>query len=243
MKIKMIGTGAISAKQRSACTLIDNKILIDCGNGIVKTLLEQNVDIKEIDTLLITHLHGDHFLDIPFLIMQRKFCSACNELNIYCPKGTEEIIGKIINLIYSDIKDWKVLRDKTKVKFIEFDNLINNEVTNGYFVDSYEVIHGDFKPAYGFVLKNGNRSIGFSGDSAYCENIEIIVKKTDIAILDMSFIDSNSKHMGVHDIEDLISKYDKKIITTHMSESTRQYANEIKNSKLIIPNDGDEFEI
>lgn len=48
MRIKTIGTGAISVKQRSACSLIDNKILIDCDNGIVKTLLEQNVDIKEL---------------------------------------------------------------------------------------------------------------------------------------------------------------------------------------------------
>ena len=243
MKIKMIGTGAISVKQRSACSLIDNKILIDCGNGTVKTLLEQNVDIKEINTLLITHLHGDHFLDIPFLIMQRKFCSSSNELNIYCPKGTEKVIGKIINFIYSDIEDWKVLRDKTKVKFIEFENLTNKEVTNGYFVDSYEVMHGDFKPAYGFILKNGDKSVGFSGDSIYCKNIETIVKKSDISILDMSFIDGNNKHMGVHDIENLVNKYNKKIIATHMSESARQYGNEIKNSKLIIPNDGDEFVI
>lgn len=33
----------------------------------------------------------------------------------------------------------------------------------------------------------------------------------------------------------------KNIIATHMSESARQYGNEIKNSKIIIPNDGDEF--
>ena len=241
MKIKTIGTGSISAKQRNSCSLIDNKILIDCGNGTVKTLLEQNVDIKEINTLLITHLHGDHFLDIPYLIMQRKYCQAHNELNIYCPKGTEEVIGKIINLIYSDVKDWKELRDKTKVKFIEFENLTNREVTDGYFVDSYEVTNGDFKPVYGYILKNGGKSIGFSGDSTCCKNIETIVKKSDISILDMSFIDSNNKHMGVHDIEKLIKKYDKKIISTHMSESARQYAHERKNSKLIIPNDGDEF--
>ena len=59
----------------------------------------------------------------------------------------------------------------------------------------------------------------------------------------MSFIDSNNKHMGVHDIQNLVNKYNKKIIATHMSESARQYGNEIKNSKLIIPNDGDEFVI
>lgn len=37
MKLQMIGTGAIGAKERSACSLIDEKILIDCGNGNIKT--------------------------------------------------------------------------------------------------------------------------------------------------------------------------------------------------------------
>lgn len=239
----MIGTGAISVKQRSACCLIDEKILVDCGNGIVKTLLEQNVDINKIDTLLITHLHGDHFLDIPFLIMQRNFNSATNNLNIYCPKGTEEAIAKLIELAYSDISDWTILRDKTNVKFIEFETLNNQEVIDGYFVDSYKVIHGDFTPAYGYVLKSKDKSIGISGDSCYCDNIDEILRKSDLAVLDMSFIDSSDKHMGVHDIEELSKRYNKIIISTHMSESARQYALEHNIKNLIVPNDGEIFDL
>lgn len=243
MKIKMIGTGALSVKQRSSCLLIDDKILIDCGNGIVKTLLEQNVDINKIDTLLITHLHGDRFLDIPFLIMQRGFISATNNLLIYCPIGTEEVVGEIIALTYSDVPDWTILRDKANVKFIEFESLNNEEITDGYFVNSYQVIHGNFKPAYGYVLKNNNKSIGISGDSSYCDSIEKIVEQSDISILDMSFIDSSDKHMGINDIEKLIKKYNKPIITTHMSQPVKEYAIEKKINNLIVPDDGEEFQI
>ena len=46
MKLKLVGTGAITGKERSACSLVDEKILIDCGNGIVKTLTEQGIDIN-----------------------------------------------------------------------------------------------------------------------------------------------------------------------------------------------------
>lgn len=38
MEVKMIGTGAIGAKSSSASTLIDKRILIDCGNGITKRI-------------------------------------------------------------------------------------------------------------------------------------------------------------------------------------------------------------
>lgn len=85
MHLKMVGTGAISAKERNACCLIDGRILVDCGNGTVKTLMEQNVDIDKIDTLLVTHLHGDHFLDIPFLTLQRNFHPVEDTLSVYCP--------------------------------------------------------------------------------------------------------------------------------------------------------------
>ena len=243
MKIKMIGTGAIPSKERSSCILVDNKILVDCGNGIVKTLLEQNVDINKIEILLITHLHGDHFLDIPFLIMQRSVNSLENELNIYCPEGTEEIIAKLIGIAYADVSDWKILRDKTKVKFIEFKNLDNKEVINGYFVDSYEMMHGHFKPAFGYVIKNRNKFLGISGDSAYCENVNKIVKQSDVSVLDMSRIDGTTKHMGVHDIEMLSKKYNKTIISTHMSDMSREYARNNNIENVIIPHDGEEFKV
>ena len=242
MEIKTVGTGAISAKSRSACTLIDSRILVDCGNGIVKTLLEQNIDISKIDTLLITHLHGDHFLDIPLLIMHRSFESITNPLNIYCPFGTEQTVDSIFRLIYPDLKDWTVLRDKTNVKFIEFDNLDNVEVTDNYFVSSYDVVHGNFKPAFGYVITCKGKSVGLSGDSGYCENIEKINENSDISVLDMSFLDSLRTHLGVHDIEILSSKFNKKIIPTHMSEPAREYIIERNLENVVVMNDGDTLE-
>ena len=239
----MIGTGSITVKERSSCILIDDKILIDCGNGTIKTLLEQNVDINKIDTLLITHLHGDHFLDIPFLIIQRKHSFPDNELAIYCPKGTEEAVGKIIDIAYPSPTDWKILRDKTKVKFIEFETLNNTEITKDYFVDSYNVVHGNSGPSYGYIIKNNDKSVGISGDSTYCENIDKIVKESDLSILDMSFEKSNEKHMGVDDIKMLFKKYNKRIISTHMSEEARQCALKLNIKSLIVPNDGDEIVI
>lgn len=240
MKVKFIGTGDIYVKERSACTLVDNRILIDCGNGIVKTLLEQNVDVIKIHTLLITHLHGDHFFDIPFLMKLRKFNHVNNKIDIYCPKGTEGTICKLTDIAYPN-SDWKILKDKAKVNFIEFEELNNKEIAEGYFVNSYEANHGGFTPAYGYVLKK-DKSVGFSGDSTYCNNIDIIIENSDLSVLDMTFIKSDKEHMGINDIEMLSRKYSNKTIaTTHMSEAVKQCVKEKKISNLITPNDGDEI--
>lgn len=243
MKIKMIGTGAISVKERNACYLVDEKILVDCGNGTIKTLLQYDIDITKIDTLLITHLHGDHFLDIPFLIILRNSYNIQNEFKIFCPIGTEETIGKIIELAFPDIHDWTELRDKVKVKFIEFQNLNNVEVTPNYFINSYNVVHGDFKSAFGYTIKNNDKVIGISGDSSYCNSIDNIVEESDMVILDTSLKTGNNKHMGINDIELISKKYNKRIIATHMQQKTKITLKEMKIDNLIIPDDGDEFYI
>lgn len=59
----------------------------------------------------------------------------------------------------------------------------------------------------------------------------------------MSFIQSSNKHMGVQDVELLAEKYGKRIISTHMSQEARTLVTEKKIENLIVPNDGDEFEI
>jgi ribonuclease BN (tRNA processing enzyme) len=44
----------------------DTKVLIDCGNGVFAKLRER-VDYVDIDAVLLSHLHADHFLDlVPF---------------------------------------------------------------------------------------------------------------------------------------------------------------------------------
>ena len=68
MKIKLVGTGAMYTAYNSACTLIDNKIIVDMPNGTIKQLLKENINVGLIDIILITHMHGDHTADIPFFL-------------------------------------------------------------------------------------------------------------------------------------------------------------------------------
>lgn len=244
MKLKLVGTGAIIGKERSACSLVDEKILIDCGNGIVKTLTEQGIDINNIEAILITHLHADHFFDLPFFILVKNIYKSQKMTRIYCPKGTEKIIEHLSNDYVagkaSVFENWK---KESKLEFVEFDNLKDEEIAKGYYADSYIVEHGEQKPAYGYVIRKENKAVGFSGDSTYCESIDIIVQNTDIAVLDMSFPKRNEAHMGVDDIEMISNKFNKKIVATYMSKLARELAKDKNIKNLIIPNDGDEIEI
>ena len=245
MKIKTVGTGNIYVADRSACTLIDDRILMDCGNGIVKTLLQQGVDIAKIDTLLITHQHGDHSLDVPLLVFGRYGIANRTELRslqIYCRHDVANIIRQIFRLIHPDI-DTAELMATAKMEFCEFDELDNVEVSPGYFATSYEVQHAPHMLANGYVIRHDDIHIGFSGDCHLCGGVEAIMQVSDIAVLDTTSVEPSKPHMTVSDVMGLVAKYSKPVIATHMGDAARQYLMDNHPVGITVPNDGDEFTV
>ena len=243
MKIEMIGTGAISAKELSACTLINEEILVDMPNGVVKTLKQTDHDISKIKVVLITHLHGDHFLDVPFFMLERFFNPVEDKAKIYCPLGTKEKIERIFGIAFPG--DYDAVNNVANVEFIEFEQLNKEEILEEVYVDSKLVEHGELVTAYGYVIEQANNKIGFSGDSKMCPGIEYIVEQANVSILDMSVEGCGNKaHMGINDIEKLCKKYeDKTIIATHMRDCVKEKAKSMNIKNLIVPDDGQKIEI
>lgn len=243
MKIEFVGTGSVRAPQLSACTLIDGNLLIDVGNGIVKKIKQMGYSMADIENCLITHLHGDHFADIPFLLIDRGGENTQNPLNIYGPQGLESKIKELYDILVFPI-DFETAKEKAKVKFVEFKKLEHKSIDGKNFVTSFEVEHGNCKPAYGYIVERDNYKIGFSGDSAYCESVSQIVEQSDIAILDMCFIEAKKVHMGVEEVVKIAKSYpNKKFATTHMQEDARKEAKGKKIGNLIVPNDGEVIEV
>ena len=238
MQIELIGTGSIGAKQTSACTLIDEQILIDMPNGIIKKLKQTSHDVLKIKKILITHLHGDHFLYIPFFMLEKYFYKSAEKTIIYCPIGTEKKVKEIFEIVFPG--DYDKINKFINIEFFEFEELKEENLLNDIFVNLIIVEHDNLKPAYGFIIKEKDKAIGFSGDSRLCEAIEKIVEESYISVLDMSFAESgNNAHMGLNDIEKLCNKYnDKTIISTHMHDYTRTIAKEKLINNLIVPDDG-----
>lgn len=242
MKLQIIGSGAIITKNASASTLIDDKILVDCGAGTFKQLLRLDCKVKEIDTILITHLHSDHFMDVPFMMLAaRKNYDDEQKLTIFLPEGGIKATHEIAKYLWNpeDIAEtwWP-----QNIELIEYKN---GEVfaKDGVKVEPVKVVHGELK-ASGFIIEKDGKRIGFSGDSTICDGVERIVEMADWAALDASCPEAGSTvHMGLNDIYKLCNEYpNKKIIATHMFDDTRKtIRQDIPN--LIIPDDGEVFEL
>lgn len=240
MKINIIGSGSIGSKDINASVLIDEHILIDVPNGIIKHLKRLGYDIFKIDTILITHLHGDHFFDLPFLMLEKYFNQDKRQLKIICPQGTQQKIKQLFEIGFPN--DFAKVISNINIDFLEQFTEKSIKVDN-LAIEIKNVKHGLLKPTFGYILTIDNKKVAVSGDSSYCKEIDYLVEKSDISILDMSLPDKGNKsHMGYKDIKNICQKYQKKqIIAIHMHDTTKTKAqsNHLKN--LIIPKENQEL--
>lgn len=242
MKIEFIGTGSIGAVQSSASVLIDDKLLIDMGNGIINKLKQTGHQITDIENYLITHLHGDHFADIPFLMLDKFFHKTQNSISIYGPKGMQQRVKDLFDILFPG--DYEKVQEIANINFVEFEEMKKVNIGNETYITSFEVEHGNCKPAYGYIVEREKQKLGISGDSAYCKSIEEIVEQSNFSILDMSWMESKKAHMGLEDIKRITQTYpNKKIATTHMQDYVREQAKKEKIKNLIIPEDGEILEL
>ena len=220
MIITLMGTGSIWSKKLSSCMLVDNKILVDCPNGLFKASMRKGIDLTNIDLCLITHYHGDHYFDLPFLLLAMGM-TAIRQRPIYIcgPKGLEGKITELFNLAYPD--QWEKVKMNSKIQFVEYENLQNKQIINGYSISSYEVEHNGFQ-SYGYTITKSGKTVGITGDTVLCCGVRDILNKSDLAFVDMTFEKNSKSHMGFNNMLTLKEQYKNTIIIpTHMGDEVR----------------------
>lgn len=233
MKLQIVGSGGIWNKEASASYLIDDHILVDIPNGCCKALAKIDAKISLIDHVLITHFHGDHYFDIPFYFL-KKYQDEETNINIYCTKNGRKKIEALYKLGFADVA--KELAKKLAITY----NSASTFMIGDYQVKRIKVSHGTMKEAYGYIFTSENLSVGFTGDTAFCENVDYMASVCDYLICDCSLILGNESHMGIDDIKKLAAKYpEHKFVTSHMFSETIKEAKKLKIKNIIVPSEGD----
>ena len=101
--VTVLGSGASMPTGHRLCSAqVVNvegfKILIDAGEGVQNQIRRSHVKMQSISTILISHLHGDHFFGLPGLISSMHLCGRTEPLDIYAPQGLSEVIDAIFRV-------------------------------------------------------------------------------------------------------------------------------------------------
>lgn len=105
MQITFLGTsGSWPTKERNvpaiALKLDGEIVLFDCGEGTQRQFMHSKVSFMNISKILITHLHGDHFLGIPGLVQTMSLNNRGKNLEIYGPVGIRNAMESLLHVGY-----------------------------------------------------------------------------------------------------------------------------------------------
>jgi ribonuclease BN (tRNA processing enzyme) len=232
MKLQILGTGSILTTSLSACAIVDDRVLVDVPNGSMKAMRRAGLVPAMLDVCVITHFHADHYFDVVFLLLEQGLRNVrSSDFILAGPPGLEDRVERLFELSYPE--SWEKVRENSRVSFQELPVDGGQLMAYGYTITAIPVKHRT-PVAFGYLVSGQDATIGFSGDTERCANLDELLTAANVAVLDASFISARSGHMGVDDVIDLKEKHPAvHIITTHMTDEVR--AKEWPG--LIVPSD------
>ncbi|NJP66099.1 MBL fold metallo-hydrolase [Streptomyces spiramenti] len=196
MKLTVVGCSGSFPSADSACSsyLIEAegyRLLLDLGNGALGELQKYS-GLYDIDAVVISHLHPDHFIDMCGYFVARYYRhegGRCRPIPVYGPAGTEE---RLVTA-YADTPT-----EKSMSEVFDFRTLAHgDEFTLGPLSLRTAVMRHPVE-AYGFRIEHHGAAITYSGDSGPCQALDELARDTDLLLCEASFVDGRENLPDVH---------------------------------------------
>jgi ribonuclease BN (tRNA processing enzyme) len=151
-----------------------------------------------LDAVLVSHLHGDHFAGVPFLFLEDRYLEPRRKpLNIAGPLGVEERVRDLGRVLYSS---GAAAPDDDHVGFVEMRAGASVRVGPAE-VHPFAARHAAGEPCLGLRLELEGRTVVYSGDTEWCEELVERSRGADLLILECSFRDEDAGgHTRMDDI-------------------------------------------
>ena len=189
-KIILLGTGNPNPDPKRygpsvAIAVNDLLYLIDCGAGVVRRVSAAGILVSKITRLFLTHLHSDHTIGYPEVILTPGVNGRNEPLEVYGPKGLADMTDHILNAYKMDIQERiEGLEPANKDGYIVHTHEIAEGVVytdSNLYVEAFRVDHGSLE-SYGYKFVLPDRTVVISGDTCFSENLIKHAKGCDILI-------------------------------------------------------------
>jgi ribonuclease BN (tRNA processing enzyme) len=218
MKLHVLGCGDAfgSGGRNQSGYLIEAEhrlFLLDCGPTTLPCMKRAGFDPLDLDAIFLSHLHGDHFGGIPFLLIDYIYQRPRSQpLQIAGPPATEQRVRDLFRLMYG-------ARESLPV---EFQLLVPEKslTVAGAEVFSFRVPHQVTEVSLALKVRFGGKQILFSGDSAWTERFIHEARGVDLFLCECTFYDHGTgNHIRYLTLEEhLPSLTCRRIVLTHLGE-------------------------
>jgi ribonuclease BN (tRNA processing enzyme) len=148
---------------RSAST----HVLLDCGTSSLIGLARLGLKPASIDAVLVSHLHGDHFGGIPFLVLDQQFARRERPLLLVGPAGLRDRVMQAMEVLFPG----------------------SSQVQH-----RFPVAHASGAPSLGLRVVCEDKIIAYSGDTEWTDELIELAKGADLFICEAYVFERSIKY-------------------------------------------------
>ena len=242
MRLTVVGSGDAfgSGGRFNTCFLLETAkamLLIDCGATALVALKAHGIDPDRIDGIVLSHLHGDHFGGLPFLLLDAQFLAGRQRpLLIAGPPGTRQRLDQLLDVFFprSTANKWRFSWKVVEIEIGQPTDVL------GHTVLTTTVQHFSGAPSTAVRLSDGQKTFAYSGDTEWVEALVDVASGADLFVIECYGYSGQLTGHVTWDVlkprlRDLRAQ---RIMLTHMNPTMLARTDEAKAAGALIAEDG-----
>jgi ribonuclease BN (tRNA processing enzyme) len=197
--------------------LVNGRYLFEAPPTLLPHLKRLGVPPADICTIFISHFHGDHFLGLPFLLLEYLHLTPRREdLYIVGPPGVEEMIEGVAEAAFPNLRhaDGGYHR-----RYLEAEPG-RQQTVDALSFQAFPMKHaGENLASFGYRLRLAESVLAYTGDTELCDELFALAAGTDVLVLDCNYSqDKGPEHLSFAEVLEVRRRLPMSttIILTHM---------------------------
>jgi len=168
--------------------------VVDCGYGVTRQLVDAGIEAHEVCTILITHNHSDHMLELGPLVYSAWAGGLCEPIDVWGPPPVNKLVASFLESVAYDI-DIRMADEgrpdlRKLVRVHEFESPGPVFEADGLKVTATKVRHPPLTHAYAYRFDTPGQSIVLSGDTTYSPELIALARGADILVHEVMHLGS-----------------------------------------------------
>jgi ribonuclease BN (tRNA processing enzyme) len=230
MKLHILGCGDAfgSGGRHQSSYLIESRdrlFLLDCGPTTLLALKRAGFELRRLDAVILSHLHGGHFVGLPFIFIDYLYRQPKDTpIIIAGPPRTEEKVRELWRIMYGGGAN-------KELPPVDFQILTPDQPTEVAVIDvrPFRVPHQSDEISLGLKIVCDGKQVLFSGDSLWTENFIEQARGSDLFLCECSFYrEQPGMHVNFKALQANLARLTcRQLLLTHLGEEMLAHRDEL----------------
>jgi ribonuclease BN (tRNA processing enzyme) len=197
--------------------------LVDCGPTVLVAMKQRGIDTSRLDFVVISHLHGDHFAGVPFLLLEYMYERPRQRpFLVVGPAGIEERVWTLFRTMYRDVAARPL---PFELRFQELVPERPHTVADVEILPT-RVPHQDDDTALALLFDVGGKRVLYSGDTPWIDRFIELARGVDLFLCECtSYSGSMGRHIEFTTLGPLLPRLEcRRLVLIHLGREMREHA-------------------